>query len=202
MTVTTIDKDTEALTLTLVADFAAPVDAVWELWADPRKLERWWGPPTYPATFVEHDLTPGALVTYFMTSPEGDELYGWWRIGTVDAPRGLTIEDGFGDADGKPLTDKTGQLRMRLFEHDGGTRMELRDQFPSARADGGGAEDGHGGGPASGRRADGRSALVDVDVAGSATGPGGDRCWPVRCGLGRCRRSRTRGARRRRAPGS
>jgi len=57
MTVTTIDKDTEALTLTLVADFAAPVDAVWELWADPRKLERWWGPPTYPATFVEHDLT-------------------------------------------------------------------------------------------------------------------------------------------------
>jgi hypothetical protein len=31
----------------------------------------------------------------------------------------LTIEDGFGDADGKPLTDKTGQLRMRLFEHEG-----------------------------------------------------------------------------------
>ena len=27
MTVTTIDKDTEALTLTLVADFDAPVDA-------------------------------------------------------------------------------------------------------------------------------------------------------------------------------
>lgn len=131
MTVTTIDTDTEALTLTLVADFAAPVDAVWELWADPRKLERWWGPPGYPATFVEHDLTPGALVTYFMTSPEGDRHYGWWRIGTVDAPRALTLEDGFGDADGKPLTDKTGQLRMRLFEHDGGTRMELHDQFPS-----------------------------------------------------------------------
>ena len=69
MTVTTIDKDTEALTLTLVADFAAPVEAVWELFADPRKLERWWGPPTYPATFVEHDLTPGALVTYYMTGP-------------------------------------------------------------------------------------------------------------------------------------
>jgi hypothetical protein len=51
--------------------------------------------------------------------------------GTVDAPRGLTIEDGFGDADGKPLTDKTRQLRMRLFEHEGGTRMELFDQFPS-----------------------------------------------------------------------
>ena len=131
MTVTTIDKDTEALTLTLIAVFAAPVEAVWELWADPRKLERWWGPPTYPATFVKHDLTPGALVTYFMTSPEGDKHYGWWRIGTVDAPRELTLEDGFGDADGRPLTDRTGQLRMRLFEHEGGTRMELHDQFPT-----------------------------------------------------------------------
>ena len=59
MTVTTIDKDTEALTLTLVADFAAPIDAVWELWADPRKLERWWGPPTYPATFVSTTSPPG-----------------------------------------------------------------------------------------------------------------------------------------------
>ncbi len=131
MTVTTIEKDTEELTLTLVADFAAPVEAVWELWADPRKLERWWGPPTHPATFVQHDLTPGALVTYFMTGPEGDRHHGWWRIATADPPRELTIEDGFGDADGKPLTDKSGLLRMRLFEHDGGTRMELRDEFPS-----------------------------------------------------------------------
>ena len=31
MTVTTIEKDTEALTLTLTAVFAAPVEAVWEL---------------------------------------------------------------------------------------------------------------------------------------------------------------------------
>lgn len=131
MTVTTIEKDTEELTLTLIADFAAPVEAVWELWADPRKLERWWGPPTYPATFVQHDLTPGALVTYFMTGPDGNRHHGWWRIATVDAPRELTLQDGFGDADGKPLTDKTGQLRMRLVEHDGGTRMELRDEFPS-----------------------------------------------------------------------
>ena len=24
-----------------------------------------------------------------MTSPEGDKHHGWWRIGTVDAPREL-----------------------------------------------------------------------------------------------------------------
>ena len=59
MTVTSIDTDFEALTLTIVADFDAPRERVWELWADPRKLERWWGPPDYPATFERHELTPG-----------------------------------------------------------------------------------------------------------------------------------------------
>ena len=23
------------------------------MWSDPRQLERWWGPPSYPATFVD-----------------------------------------------------------------------------------------------------------------------------------------------------
>jgi len=131
MTVKDVEKDPANLTMVVTAEFDSPVERVWQLWADPRQLERWWGPPTYPATVVDHHLEPGGTVTYFMTGPEGDKHHGWWRIGTVDAPRELTMEDGFGDADGRPLTDRTGQLRMRLFEHEGGTRMELHDQFPT-----------------------------------------------------------------------
>ena len=64
MTVTAVRKDPEALTMTITAEFDAPVERVWELWADPRLLERWWGPPTYPATVIEHDLSPGGRVHY------------------------------------------------------------------------------------------------------------------------------------------
>ena len=53
MTVTAVRKDPDALTMTLTAEFEASPERVWELWADPRQLERWWGPPTYPATFTE-----------------------------------------------------------------------------------------------------------------------------------------------------
>ena len=60
MTVTSVDTDLDTLTLTLIADFTAPIEQVWQLWADPRQLERWWGPPTYPATFTRHDLSPGS----------------------------------------------------------------------------------------------------------------------------------------------
>ncbi|MEU0852400.1 SRPBCC domain-containing protein [Streptomyces flaveolus] len=133
MTITSLDKDVEHLTLTLVADFSAPVERVWQLWADPRKLERWWGPPSYPATVEEHDLTPGGAVTYFMTGPEGDKFRGWWRITSVDAPTSLEFTDGFADPDGTPSTTMpTMAVQVRLSERGGGTRMEMRSVFDSA----------------------------------------------------------------------
>ncbi|MGY0055812.1 SRPBCC family protein [Streptomyces sp. LZ34] len=132
MSVTSVDKDFDSLTLTLIADFAAPVDRVWRLWADPRQLERWWGPPTYPATMEQHDLTPGGDVTYFMTGPEGDKHRGWWRITSVNPPTSLEFTDGFADPDGTPSIDMpTTTVRVRLTEHDGGTRMELRSAYDS-----------------------------------------------------------------------
>ncbi len=126
MTVTTVDSDLDARTLTLVAEFDAPVEQVWQLWADPRKLERWWGPPGYPATFERFELEPGGTVTYFMTSPEGERFHGVWNIVAVDAPHSLDVEDSFADAEGNVNPDlPTGQMQMRLTEDDGRTRMEL-----------------------------------------------------------------------------
>jgi uncharacterized protein YndB with AHSA1/START domain len=136
MTVTSVQTDREALVLTLTAHFDAPVERVWQLWANPRLLERWWGPPTYPATFVDHDLKPGGHVTYFMTGPEGDRAYGWWRVVAVDAPNRLDFEDGFADDTGTPNPDMpTTTMRVSVeAEADGRTRMIVESRFPSREA--------------------------------------------------------------------
>jgi uncharacterized protein YndB with AHSA1/START domain len=132
MTVTSVDKDYDNLTVTLIADFEAPIDQVWDLWSDPRKLERWWGPPGYPATFEKHDLTPGGEVTYFMTGPEGDTHRGIWRVTAVDQSTSLEFTDAFADSDGRPKADEPGHsVTVRLTERDGGTRMEMRSRFES-----------------------------------------------------------------------
>jgi uncharacterized protein YndB with AHSA1/START domain len=132
MSITSIDKDFDNLTLTLVADFDAPIERVWQLWADPRLLERWWGPPTHPATMEQHDLTPGAEVTYYMTGPDGQKHRGWWRVTSVDPPRSLEFTDGFADQDGTPIDDMPiNTVHMQLAEQDGRTRMELRSTFES-----------------------------------------------------------------------
>lgn len=132
MTVTSVDTDLEALTLTLTADFDAPLERVWRLWADPRLLERWWGPPTHPATFERHDLSPGGTVTYFMTGPEGERHHGWWRIDAVEPPTALAFTDGFANEDGTPNPElPVTTAHVRLSEHEGGTRMVLRSTFAS-----------------------------------------------------------------------
>ena len=101
----TVEKDLDALTLTVVATFNHPVEKVWDLYADPRKLERWWGPPGYPATVTEHELSPGGMVRYFMTSPEGEKYYGLWNVKSVDAGKSFVAEDLFADDNGEANTE-------------------------------------------------------------------------------------------------
>lgn len=137
MTVKSVQKDTDNLTLTLTAEFEAPIERVWRLWKDPRQLERWWGPPGYPATFVDHNFTSGGSVTYYMTSPEGEKYHGWWKITELDAPNRLEFEDGFGDADGNPnpeMPTTTGRVVFEEIDSSPLTRMTMFSTFPSLEA--------------------------------------------------------------------
>jgi uncharacterized protein YndB with AHSA1/START domain len=130
MPVVSCTQDREALTLTLVTEHAAPPDRVWQVWSDPRQLERWWGPPTWPATFEQHDLRPGGEAHYVMTGPEGEKARGWWRILSLEAPTSLEFEDGFSDDVGTPnLQMPTTRAQVRLEEHGAGTRMTVTSTF-------------------------------------------------------------------------
>ena len=127
MSITSVDTNYDNLTVTLVADFDAPIEQVWQFWSDPRKLERWWGPPTDPATVETHDLSPGGGVTYLMTGPEGDKHYGVWRVAAVDPPYSLEFTDAFADEDGTPIADMpVSTVTVQLTERNAGTRMEMR----------------------------------------------------------------------------
>jgi uncharacterized protein YndB with AHSA1/START domain len=136
MTVISVVPDQQAHTLTLTAQYAAPVEDVWQLWAAPRQLERWWGPPpTYPATVLDHDLRVGGRGRYVMTGPAGDQHAGWWRIAAVAAPTGREFDDGFGDPDAPSPSLPVSRTRVTISDVGGGvTRMVLATSFPSAEA--------------------------------------------------------------------
>jgi uncharacterized protein YndB with AHSA1/START domain len=129
MTVT-VRKDPSSRTMTLEAEFEASPERVWQLWADPRQLERWWGPPTYPATVDAHDLRPGGRVEYHMTGPEGDQPRGFWEVDEVQPPHKLAFRDGTPNTELPMIT-----ARVTIQPIDGGkTRMSIENEFPSVEA--------------------------------------------------------------------
>jgi uncharacterized protein YndB with AHSA1/START domain len=135
MPVTDVTPDLDNLTLTIVADFAAPPARIWQVYADPRQLEKVWGPPTYPATVVDHDLRPGGRMTYYMTGPEGDKHAGYWEIAAVDEPEGFTFDDGFAHLDFTPDASlPVSRNVFRFAAHGGGTRATYVSTYSSAEA--------------------------------------------------------------------
>lgn len=135
MPVTNVTPDAENRTLTITAEFAAPVERVWQVYADPRQLERVFGPPTFPATFVEHTLAPGSRTKYYMTGPEGEKYAGVWDIQTVEEPRGFTFEDAFADAEFNVAEEMPVSQNSYAFETNGeGTRATYVSTYASAEA--------------------------------------------------------------------
>ena len=135
MTVISSHKDAEALSFTVIAQFDAGVEQVWEVWEDPRKLERWWGPPTWPATFDSHEFVPGGKASYYMTGPEGERSRGWWRFTAIDAPHRLEFDDGFADEHSDPIPAMgTSHAIMELEAIDNRTRMTIMSTFDSAES--------------------------------------------------------------------
>ena len=133
MTIVSTAQDPEALSLTIVSEHSATPARVWRVWTDPRQLERWWGPPTWPATFERHEVEVGGSSSYFMTGPEGEKARGWWRFLALEEPRLLEFEDGFSDESGEPNDAMpVTRARVELAPTDGGTRMTVTSTFPTA----------------------------------------------------------------------
>ena len=109
MPLTSITKDAATLTLTVVGDFPVSQQRLWDAYADPRHLERFWGPPAWPATFTRHDFTVGGRAEYYMTGPNGQKWSGSWRFTAVNPISSFEANDGDDNAD-----DPNGPASMKF----------------------------------------------------------------------------------------
>ncbi len=132
MPVTSVDKDLDRLTLTVVADFNAPLGRLWNAYVDPRQIERFWGPPTYPATFLRHDAATGGRSIYLMTGPEGDVHFGCWEWISVNAPESFEVADSFANEKGEPNGElPTIRMTFAFEETENGSRLVMTSYFDS-----------------------------------------------------------------------
>jgi uncharacterized protein YndB with AHSA1/START domain len=135
MPVTDVTTDAEALTMTLTAEFAAPVERLWSAFTDPRQLERFWGPPGWPATFTAFDLSVGGRADYHMTSPRGEKAGGSWEFLEIDEPKGFSVLDSFVGEDGRPAEGMPTMRVVFSFEPTAsGSKLVNTSYFTSAEA--------------------------------------------------------------------
>jgi uncharacterized protein YndB with AHSA1/START domain len=132
MPVTSVETDLDALTMTVVADFSASRQRLWEAYTDPRQLERFWGPVEWPATFTRHDVFVGGRSTYFMTGPDGERSGGFWEFLAVDPGRSFEVRDGFADERGEENPDLPSmRITFEFEDTDGGSRLVTTTYFGS-----------------------------------------------------------------------
>jgi uncharacterized protein YndB with AHSA1/START domain len=132
MPLTSVEKDLDQLTIAIVADFPVPLRRLWDAYLDPRQLERFWGPPTYPAKFFRHDAAVGGRSVYAMTGPEGDVHYGCWEWKSIDPLHSFEVLDWFADAAGNPNTDLPAMHADFVFdETSAGSRLTTTSRFDS-----------------------------------------------------------------------
>ena len=135
MPITSVIPDAETLTMTMVGDYPVPVERLWDAWVDPRQLERFWGPPEWPATFTRHDMVAGGRSDYVMTGPDGESAAGYWIVTAIDPGRSFEVADGFAGDDGEPNLDMPSMTMRMQFESIGsGSRFTSVTTFPDLAA--------------------------------------------------------------------
>ncbi len=131
MPITSVTKDPEKLTLTVVADFPVSQLRLWDAWADPRQLERFWGPPFAPATFTRHDFKVGGRADYFLTGPNGEKWSGSWKFTAVNPISSFEANDGEDNAEDENMPTS---MTFTFDATPTGSRMTAVTRFSSVHA--------------------------------------------------------------------
>ena len=84
------DVDESVPALVMERRFSAPVDRVFDAWANSEHLAKWMGPGSCVTTVDQHDLTPGGAYRWIMEEPDGQHIVSGEFI-EVDRPTRLSF---------------------------------------------------------------------------------------------------------------
>jgi len=102
---TVFSKDLQNKKLTIVREFDAPLERVWEAWTKSEILDQWWAPKPYKTETKTMDFREGGFWLYFMKGPQGDGSWCIENYKTIEPKKRIVNSVGFCDEEGNPNTD-------------------------------------------------------------------------------------------------
>ncbi len=103
--------------------FSASPRAIFAAFEQPDKLARWWGPAGFTNTFELCEFKPDGRWIFVMHGPDGRDYHNESVFREIDPERRIVIEH---------VVLPRYNLTITLTEHDGGTRLDWRQEFENA----------------------------------------------------------------------
>ncbi len=127
---------TSAREIEISREFDAPVERVWQAWADPTQVGEWYGPAGFRTVTSSREFRAGGHWRFTMIGPDGHEYANHVAYQEVVPGRLLRYRHG-GDAGDKTLEPVSFEVEVRFEPCGPGnarTRMSMRSVFPSEQA--------------------------------------------------------------------
>ncbi len=110
--------------------FNAPRDLVFQMWTDPRHVEKWWGPNGFTTTISEMDVRPGGNWRLVMRGPDGTDYNNRIVFVEVAKPERLVYKH-VPEPGTEPVSFET---TITFIAEGEKTRVTVRMLFPSTVA--------------------------------------------------------------------
>ena len=121
-----VTKDPANMKITVVKEFDADIEKVWEAWTSSTLLDQWWAPKPYRAETKEMTFEEGGHWLYCMVGPDGERHWARFDYKTIDEPNQFTVTDSFCDENGNKSKDLPSMSWTIKFNKTGnGTRVEV-----------------------------------------------------------------------------
>jgi uncharacterized protein YndB with AHSA1/START domain len=92
-----VNKETK--TVTIVKEFDAPPDLVWDAYTKPEILDQWWAPKPFSSRTKAMEFKEGGRRFYAMVSPDGQERWVVHKYTSITPKSNFKIFNAFADAD-------------------------------------------------------------------------------------------------------
>lgn len=94
--------DERQKTITVIREFAAAQDMVWQAWTNPEVLDKWWAPKPYVTRTKSFDFGVGGTWLYAMIGPDGNAHWCKADYEKIDLNERFIRTDAFCDEEGNP----------------------------------------------------------------------------------------------------
>jgi uncharacterized protein YndB with AHSA1/START domain len=95
------DKDFTNKKITIISEFNAAKEKIWNAFTNPEITDKWWAPMPYQAITKQADFKNGGQWIYYMLSPEGEKHWCFAEFKNILPMESYGATDAFCDEDGK-----------------------------------------------------------------------------------------------------